>query len=113
MYPSAVEFVRHIVAECEYILLESSQHDFDDFIADPRLSRAICRSQEIVGEAANKIDPDLKAKYPFIPWREMGDLRNRIIHHYFGVDYEIVWDTVTREIPNLKGDMDTILAAET
>ncbi len=45
--------------------------------------------------------PDLKAKYKEIPWREMSDIRNKIIHHYFGVDYEIVWDTIITDIPAL------------
>jgi len=57
MLPSATEFIRHIVAECDYLLEESSQNNYDDFLADQRLSKAICRSLEIIGEASNKIAP--------------------------------------------------------
>lgn len=73
MYPSAIEFVRHISTECDYLLLESFQNTYDDFLADQRLSKAICRSLEIIGEASMKIDSNFKAKYPFVPWREMSD----------------------------------------
>jgi len=63
--------------------------------------KAICRSLEIVGEACKKIDPDLKEAYPMIEWRAIGDMRNRIIHFYFGIDYDLIWDTVKTDIPIL------------
>lgn len=53
---------------------------------------------EIIGEAANYISPDFKSKHPETEWRKMTDLRNRFIHHYFGIDYEIVWRIVQDEI---------------
>lgn len=81
MHLSQVNFLQHILAECEYLLRESADNSFDDFIKDERLTKAICRSLEIIGEASSKIHPDLKEKYAHIPWREMSDIRNRIIHH--------------------------------
>lgn len=102
MLLSQVEFLRHILKECDYLGKESLENNYDDFINDERLSKAICRSLEIIGEASTKINPDLKQTYPLISWREMSDLRNRIIHHYFGIDYDIVWDVVINEIPVLK-----------
>ena len=71
MHLSQVDFLRHILAECEYLCKESVQNNFDDFVKDERLTKAICRSLEIIGEASNKIHPDLKAKYSHIPWREL------------------------------------------
>jgi uncharacterized protein with HEPN domain len=67
---------------------------------------------EIIGEAGAKIQPDFKAKYPLVPWREMNDIRNKIIHHYFGVDYDIVWDTVRTNIPLLKDSIEVIIKKE-
>lgn len=81
MHLSQVDFLRHILAECEYLLRESADNTFDDFVKDERLTKAVCRSLEIIGEATTKIHPDLKTKYTHIPWREMSDIRNRIIHH--------------------------------
>ena len=102
MHPSQVEFLKHIVVECTYLEKEYSQSTFDAFVQSDRLLRAVCRSLEIIVEACNKIDPDTKVAYPFIPWREMSDIRNKIIHHYFGIDYDIVWDTIKTDIPSLK-----------
>ncbi len=90
MYPSQVEFLKHILNECNYLLHEYSSNTFKDFINDPRLSKAICRSLEIIGEASTRIHPDLKIKYSQVAWREMSDIRNKIIHDYFGIDYDIV-----------------------
>ncbi|RDC58633.1 DUF86 domain-containing protein [Pedobacter chinensis] len=102
MFLSQVEFLRHILNECEYLIRESRQNTYDDFISNERLSKAICRSLEIIGEASSKINPELKITYPFVSWREMSDLRNKIIHHYFGIDYDIVWDVIITDIPELK-----------
>ncbi len=112
MQPSQIEFLRHILDECDYLLLEYSSNTFDDFMNDKRLSKAICRSLEIIGEASNRIHPDIKSKYPIIAWREMGDIRNRIIHHYFGIDYDIVWDTIKTDIPLLKEAIEIIVQIE-
>jgi uncharacterized protein with HEPN domain len=66
-----------------------------------------------IGEASSKLDPDLKAKYPTVAWREMSDIRNKIIHHYFGVDYDIVWDTIKNNIPELKEWIEVVISNET
>jgi len=107
-----VEFLKHILDECNYLLQEYSINTFEDFINNQRLSKAICRSLEIVGEASSHIHPDIKTKYPLVSWREMADIRNKIIHDYFGIDYEIVWDTVKTDIPHLKEWMEIIIKEE-
>jgi len=112
MYPSQVEFLQHILDECLYLQKESQLSTLDEFKQNDRLTRAVCRSLEIIGEASTKIHPDFKSKYPFVPWRLMNDIRNKIIHHYFGVDYDIVWDTVKTNIPVLKEDIEVIIKQE-
>lgn len=112
MFPSQVEFLQHILDECLYLLKESHTNTFDEFIQNDRLTRAVCRSLEIIGEASTKIHPDFKIKYPLMPWRDMNDIRNKIIHHYFGVDYDIVWDTVKNNIPVLKESVEAIIEKE-
>lgn len=112
MPPSEAEFLQHILQECLYLLKESHETSFEDFIKNERLKRAVCRSLEIIGEASSKINSDLKAKYPFVSWREMSDIRNKIIHNYFGVDYDIVWDTVKTNIPSLKEGIERIIERE-
>jgi len=112
MYLSQVDFLRHILDECNYLLLEYKSNTFDDFINNQRLAKAICRSLEIIGEAAGRIHPALKAKYNLVSWRQMSDIRNKIIHDYFGIDYDIVWDTVKTDIPELKQWIEIIIAKE-
>ena len=109
MYPSQVEFLKHVLDECNYLLQEFNSNTFDDFVNNQRLAKAICRSLEIIGEASGRIHPDIKAKYNLVPWREMSDIRNKIIHDYFGIDYDIVWDTVKTDIPELKVWIEIIL----
>jgi uncharacterized protein with HEPN domain len=60
---------------------------------------AACRNLEILGEASRKIGPVFRADHPEIPWREMNDLRNVLIHNYEGTDAAMVWGIVEREIP--------------
>ncbi|MBE7177053.1 MAG: DUF86 domain-containing protein [Mucilaginibacter polytrichastri] len=109
MPPSTIEFLRHILDECNYLLNESASATFPENIYDERLSRAVCRSLEIIGEASSKVHPDVKATYPNVPWRDMADLRNRIIHQYFGVDLDIITDVIQHEIPALKEEIEQIL----
>ena len=73
---------------------------------------AACRSLEILGEASRKIGPDFRAAHPEIPWREMNDLRNVLIHNYEGADAGVVWGIIQREIPKVLAAVCDLLAAE-
>lgn len=83
-----------------------------DINKDEVLALALVRLLEIIGEASAGITGGLKAKYPEIPWREMSSTRNRLIHGYFDIDYELVWKTVTGELPPLIEQMQKLLADE-
>ena len=63
---------------------------------------ATLRNLEILGEAATHIPPDVRSQFKNVPWREIVDTRNKLIHGYAGLDDEIVWDIVSQDIPNLK-----------
>jgi len=60
---------------------------------------AVVRNLEIVGEAAKRVAPDLRKQAPGVPWREMAGMRDKLIHDYFGVDLDLVWDVVAVELP--------------
>ena len=66
------------------------------------LQDGIIRQLEIIGEAARRVSSDLKALYSEVPWRDIVVMRNKLIHDYFGVDVELVWMTVKRDVPVLK-----------
>jgi uncharacterized protein with HEPN domain len=60
---------------------------------------AVVRNLEIVGEAAKRVSPDLRKRAPGVPWREMAGMRDKLVHDYFGVDLDLVWDVVAAELP--------------
>ena len=80
-----------------------------NFVQDEKLTRAVVRSLEIIGEAAKKISNDFKANYPDVEWKSMAGMRDRLIHNYFGVDYEMVFRTVKNDLPKLNEDLATML----
>jgi uncharacterized protein with HEPN domain len=67
---------------------------FDSFVEDNKTIDAVVRNFEIIGEAANQTDPDFRSKHPEIEWTRIRGFRNRIVHDYFGIDYEIVWTII-------------------
>jgi len=73
----------------------------DEVIHDEVLCRAIVRSIEVIGEASKKIDQEFKSDHPHIEWKKMAGTRDKLIHDYFGIDYDIVWDIIENKIPDL------------
>ncbi len=106
-----LEYLRHIQVEVEFLQGSCAELNLEDFLADETLRRAAVRSLEIIGEAAKKVPEDFRAKYPAIEWRAMSGMRNKLIHDYFGVDYELVWDVVQNRIPILRSQIASILEA--
>jgi len=82
------------------------------FEQNPQVQDAVVRNIEIIGEAANQINrmaPDFIAQHPELPWQDMRDMRNIVIHSYFAVDLAIVWKTVKEDLPKLKQQVDHLL----
>ena len=80
-------------------------------LRDHTLERAgIERMLTIIGEAAKNISPQLRKEYPDIPWKATAGMRDKIMHHYFGVDYEAVFETIRVDLPHLKQGIKTILS---
>jgi uncharacterized protein with HEPN domain len=84
--------------------------DYDAFISDDKTIDAVVRNFEIIGEAANRIDPDFRANNPEIEWKRIRGFRNRIIHDYFGIDYEIVWTIIESYLDELIDWLETLIA---
>lgn len=83
------------------ILSYTSGMNFDDFTNDDKTIDAVVRNFEIIGEASNRVPDNFKSDHPEIEWRRMTGLRNRIIHEYFGINYEMVWKIKEENIPEL------------
>ena len=83
--------------------------NYDSFIKDDKTIDAVIRNFEIIGEASNRIDDDFKLRNPKIEWRRIRGFRNRIVHDYFGIDYEIVWEIVENYIEELMYSLEEII----
>jgi uncharacterized protein with HEPN domain len=89
----------------EYI----ERHNLEQFKQDYKTVDAVVRNFEIIGEASKNISDTLKSQNPDIPWQEMYYLRNRVMHEYFGIDYEIIWDVAINHLPENGRQINRIL----
>jgi uncharacterized protein with HEPN domain len=80
-----------------------------DLDIDRMLVLSLIRELEIIGEAASKISAETRSQNTSIPWQDISGMRNRLIHAYFDVDLDIVWSTVSRDLPTLKAELEKIL----
>jgi uncharacterized protein with HEPN domain len=87
----------------------SENISFESFKNDPKTAFAIVRTLEVVGEASNRVPEKLKEKYSDLPWHKIRGLRNRIVHNYDDIDYEIVWNIVKIELPKLIQQIEAII----
>jgi uncharacterized protein with HEPN domain len=74
---------------------------YASFVADIKTQDAVIRNLEILGEATKNLTEELRAKYPAVPWHSMAGARDRLIHHYFGINLDIVWQIATVELPQV------------
>ena len=95
-------FIKHILESIGDIESFTKEISKDVFFKNKEKQNAVVRSLEVIGEAVKNIPDNLKKKYSSVPWREISGTRDKIIHHYFGVDLNIVWDIVKINIPDLK-----------
>jgi len=90
-----------IIAATEKVLRYTEGMDKAAFVADERTVDAVVRNLMVIGEAARCVPDDVVAANPQIPWARMRGMRNLVVHEYFGVDVDVLWDTVTGNLPGL------------
>jgi uncharacterized protein with HEPN domain len=95
-------FLKHILDEINFLEDSSADIGFLDLMKNKEKQRAWLRSLEVIGEATKNLSKEFCEKHPEVEWRKVAGLRDKLIHHYFGVKWEIVWDVVKNEIPGLK-----------
>jgi len=84
----------------------------DDFSKDMLCQDAVLHRLEIIGEAASRVSPETKQKYPFIPWQAMKGTRNVAIHQYDAIEFEVIWDIVQNDLPELVSALEKIIPPE-
>ncbi len=105
--------IQDIVESIDEILQRTADMEFEDFMANRTIVKAVLYDFGIIGEAARNIPSEIHLRYPQIPWRLMGDMRNVIFHEYFQVELAIVWRTIQHNLPLLRSQLQEVLESET
>lgn len=105
-------FLKDILAACSKIeaIVESTSEQF--FLKDPVLPAAVLHHLTVIGEAISRLSVELRERYPDIPWRQMIAVRHRIVHAYFDLDWQILWDAAMEDVPQLRQQVLQILKRE-
>ncbi|MBE0408945.1 MAG: DUF86 domain-containing protein [Anaerolineales bacterium] len=97
-----LDFLRDIEDAIERILDYTTDFTWERYLRDYKTQDAVVRNLEVIGEATKNLSDEFRVKYPEIPWQEMAGTMDRLMHHYFGINQEIVWQIVEKDLPDLK-----------
>ena len=102
-------FLQHILDSIELIEEYTSGKDIEDFLENDQLKDSVVRRIEIIGEAVKNIPEHIRNEYPEVPGKDIAGMRDVVIHGYFGVDPQMVWKVVDRDLPKLKVQIEIII----
>jgi uncharacterized protein with HEPN domain len=102
-------YLKDILAAIESIESFIAGMDLDTFQKDDKTTSAVLRKLEIIGEAVKRLPDEIRLKHSQVPWKEMAGMRDKLIHFYFGVDYHLVWMTITERLPQVKQEIQKLL----
>jgi uncharacterized protein with HEPN domain len=107
-----IEFLRDIKEAINRIDSYTSGIEYKEFQKDSKTQDAVVRNLEVIGEATKNISKEFKKKYPDIPWKQMAGTRDKVIHFYFGVNYDIVWSISKDELPSVIKQVNKAIRSE-
>lgn len=99
--PEDVVRIRHLTEAADKVAVFSNGRTRADLESDEILRLALTKLVEIVGEAAKQVSPQTRSTYPEVPWTQAARMRDRLVHHYFDINLDILWNTVTEDLPTL------------
>jgi uncharacterized protein with HEPN domain len=100
--------VEDILEALRKISLYTADMGQEEFRQDPKTIDAVVRNLEILGEATRQLPAEFTARYPDVPWRQIAGLRNRVVHEYFAVDLEIVWQVIRNDLAQLEAQLKSL-----
>ena len=103
--------LQDMLESAEKIRQYTDGYDYESFVDDDKTTDAVIRNFEIIGEAANRIDPDFRGQNPEVHWNRIRGFRNRLVHNYFGVDYKIVWSIIEQDLDELINSIKAMINA--
>lgn len=104
-----VVYLRHILESITRIEMYLRDADEQRFMQDLLLQDGVIRQLGIIGEAVKRLSPDLRMMHDAVPWKDIAGMRDKLVHDYFGVDLEAVWEAATKDLPILKTQIEHIL----
>lgn len=105
-------FLRDIINACTKIAAITARTDEEQFLTDEVLPAAVLHHLTVIGEAINRLSPEIRARHPEVPWPQIVAVRHRIVHAYFDLDWKILWNAATDDIPHLREQVSRILSIE-
>ena len=103
------DYIQDIIDSVNDVELFTKDMNFESFAEDRKTVNAVIRSIEVIGEATKNLPKSIRDKNPSIPWKKMAGMRDKMIHEYFGVDVEILWEVAKEDISSLKPLLENIL----
>jgi uncharacterized protein with HEPN domain len=95
------DYINDLTEACEDILSFTKGMSYSEFVDDRKTVNAVIRSLEVIGEATKNLPLSFRDAHPDIPWKQMAGMRDKLIHAYFGVDKQMVWQAIEKHIPNI------------
>ena len=95
------DYINDLTEACEDILSFTKGMSYSDFTDDKKTINAVIRSLEVIGESTKNLPASFRSNYPNIPWKQMAGMRDKLIHNYFGIDIQMVWQAVEKHIPHI------------